>query len=138
MARMCAGVVPKQPPRTAYSSSGSFAREKREIFRRKILDRRCGRLRAWGNRVGHAADAKLVNRSKFTKDWKQSLRAERAICADDLDVLIFEFARRRQGAKVAVRDAFLSVSKLRDDRQQREGPNGADGEKNFFNVSEGF
>jgi len=66
------------------------------------------------------------------------LRAQRAICADDLDVFIFELCGGVSGAKVAVGDTFFGVSQLRDDRQQREGPNGVDGEKNFFDIGEGF
>ena len=121
-----------------YPGGGRFAREKSEIFRRSFWIDDAVAFALGETGVGHAADAKLANRSKFGKDWKQSLRAQRAICADDLDVFFFQVRGGVSGAKVAVRHAFFGVSKLRDDRQQREGPNGVDGEKNFFNVREGF
>src|SRR5258708_5509258 len=88
-----------------YRGGGRFAREKSEIFRRSFWIDDAVAFGLGETGVGHAADAKLVNRSKFGKDWKQSLRAERAICAYGLDVFIFELSGGVSGAKVGVCDA---------------------------------
>ena len=56
-ARMCSGVVPQHPPSNAHAERGGFAREQREIFRRRprIDDAIAHALRE--SRIGHRATA---------------------------------------------------------------------------------
>src|SRR5258708_1990549 len=111
----------KAAAKNAYTSGGSFAREKSEIFRRGFWIDDAVSFALGQTGVGHAADAKIVNRSKLLEDGKKRLRTDGAVCSDDLNVFIFELRRGIGRSQIAIGSAIFGVGELCDDGQQREG-----------------
>src|SRR5580700_5590820 len=111
----------------AHAESGSLPREEREIFRRRfwINDAVSFALRKTG--VRHTADTEIVDFGQLTQDLEQWLRAERAICADDLYVFCLELSGGIGGPEIAVGRSLFGVSELGDDGQARERADGVDG-----------
>ena len=66
------------------------------------------------------------------------MRAERAVRADDLNVLVLQLRGGIGGADVAVGRAFFGVGQLRDDGQAGKRADGVNGEQQFFDVGKRF
>src|SRR6266850_2237215 len=79
--------------KNAHAERSRFAREESEVFRRgsRINDAVAFALRK--SCVGHAADAKIIHGGQLLQNWQKWLRAERAVSADDLDILVFQLCR---------------------------------------------
>src|SRR6266404_5682717 len=86
----------------AHAERGRFAREEREVFRRRfrINDTVAFALRK--SSVGHAADAKIIHGSQLLQNRQKRLRAERAVGTDDLDILVFQLRGGIGGTNIAV------------------------------------
>src|SRR5579859_1623417 len=80
------------------AESGGFSREESEIFRRRfgIDDAVAFALGEAG--IGHAADPQFVDFRELPQNAEQSLRAERAVRADDLNVFSLELSGGIGGA----------------------------------------
>src|SRR6267143_552473 len=85
-----------------------------------------------------AADAKIINGGKLLKNPQKRLRAERAVRADHLNILVFQLRRGIGGADVAVRRAFFRIGELRVDGQTGERANRIDSEEQFFDIGKRF
>ncbi len=112
----------------ANTERGRFASELRKIFRRGFRVNDAVAFALGESRVGHAADANVIDAGKLAKNRKQRLRTQRAVRADDLHVFRFELRGRIGRAQIAVRSSLFGVRELRDDRQTRERTNRVDRE----------
>jgi len=86
----------------------------------------------------HAADTKIINGGKLLKNPQKRLRAERAVRADHLNILVFQLRRGIGGADIAVRRTFFRVGELGNDGQTGERANRIDSEEQFFDVRKRF
>jgi hypothetical protein len=117
---------------------GSFAGEERKIFWRRFGIDDAVAFAFGETGVGHPADPQIVDGSELLKNWEKRLRAEGAVGADDLNVLISELSGGLRGSEIAIGGAVLGVSERGNNGQAGEGANGVHGEKNFFDVGESF
>ena len=96
------------------------------------------------SRLGKPALGMPLTRSSSTavpvpaECGSKRLRAESAICADDLNVFALELRGGIGGAEVAESSAFFGVGELRDDGQTGKRANRVDGEEQFFDVGKSF
>ncbi len=122
----------------AHTERSGFSREESEIFRRGLWIDDAVAFAPGETCVGHATDAEIIDDSELLKNGEQSLRAKRAVGANDLNVFVFQLGGGISGAKVAVRGAFFGVSEFRDDGQAREGTDGVNREQNLLDVGKRF
>src|SRR5882724_5486114 len=124
--------------KNAHAERGRFAREEREVFRRGFWINDAVAFALRESCVGHAANAKIIHGGQLLQNRQKRLRAERAVRADDLDILVFQLRRGIGGTNIAVRRAFFGVGELRDDRQAGERTNRINGNEQFLDVRKRF
>ena len=109
----------------ARAHGGCFSRKKREIFgrRSRIDDAIADALGKSG--VGHSRNG-TPGRGQTFENRQQRLRAERAIRADHLNILLRQARRCFRWADATEGVAFFGKRKLGHDRQRREGANRID------------
>src|SRR6266571_5311566 len=122
----------------AHAQRGRFARKERKIFRGRFRIDDAVAFTLGEARVGHGADAKVVDGGKLLQNRQQCLRAQRAIRADHLNILVFQLRRGIRRTDIAVGRAFFGVGELRHNGQAGKRANRINGDEQFFDVRKGF